>query len=188
MREMLHDRHSMVTGSFPDRASADRAFDAARRMGFREDEISVLMSEDTHRTHWDGGAVRGRTQIKETKAAEGAGVGGGIGAGLGALIVAALAAGAPLTIPGLVIAGPLAGALTGAGAGSVTGGIIGALIGAGIPEERARAYESNLQKGSIVLGVPARDAQHAETIEREWRELGGHDVHAGDMAHARGRL
>jgi hypothetical protein len=46
------------------------------------------------------------------------------------------------------VAGPIAAALAGAGAGSVAGGIIGGLVGAGIPEERARLYESGLKDAS----------------------------------------
>jgi len=74
-----------------------------------------------------------------------------VGGAVGATLAAILAVGTSIVIPplgALVIAGPIAAALAGAGAGGATGGIIGALIGAGIPEHRARVYETGLQTGA----------------------------------------
>jgi hypothetical protein len=42
----------------------------------------------------------------------------------------------------VIIAGPLATGLAGAGAGGIAGGLVVFLVGSGIPEERARIYES----------------------------------------------
>jgi hypothetical protein len=64
-----------------------------------------------------------------------------------------------------VIAGPIATAL--AGAGGLAGGIIGALFGWGIPEERAKHYESDLKDGGIVLGVIPSNDEDA-TYSRAW--------------------
>lgn len=174
-----NDTTRMITGVFRDNEMANRAFDVVKSRGYKDDEINVLMTESTQKKHYKDTPSRGKTEIqKGNKAAEGAGVGGGVGAGLGALIVGVLAAGAaPLAVPGLVIAGPLAGALTGAGAGGVTGGIIGMLIGAGIPEERAKIYETHLESGGIVLGVVPHDVADADYIRREWEALGGKDVY-----------
>ena len=55
------------------------------------------------------------------------------------------------------IAGPLVGALAGAGAGGAAGSLVGALVGAGIPEEHAKAYESDIKDGRIVVGAHPRD-------------------------------
>mgnify|MGYP003381339126 CR=1 FL=1 len=59
---------------------------------------------------------------------------------------------------GIVLAGPIAAGLAGAGAGGITGGLIGALIGSGIPEERAKVYESGVKAVSYThLTLPTSD-------------------------------
>lgn len=78
----------------------------------------------------------------------------------------------------LVIAGPIAAALAGAGAGAVTGGVIGALIGAGIPEYRAKVYETGLREGGILLGVEARTDEDADKLEELLEDVGAQHVRA----------
>lgn len=78
---------------------------------------------------------------------------------------------------GLVIAGPIAAGLAGAGAGSITGGIIGALVGSGIPEARAKLYESGIKEGNIVIGVKPRNEEDARYLENNWRSNNGQEIH-----------
>jgi hypothetical protein len=84
-----------------------------------------------------------------------------------------------LVIPGLgiVIAGPIAAGLAGAGAGGLTGGVIGALVGSGIPEARAKLYESGIKDGQIVIGVQPRNDEDAEYFEENWRTNKGEEIH-----------
>jgi hypothetical protein len=51
----------------------------------------------------------------------------------------------------------LAAAFAGAGVGGLAGGLVGALVGSGVPEETAKAYESGLKEGGIVVGVQPRN-------------------------------
>ncbi|MBA3535812.1 MAG: hypothetical protein H0T84_04265 [Tatlockia sp.] len=39
----------------------------------------------------------------------------------------------------------MAAGLTGAGVGSIAGGIVGALVGWGIPEDKAKAFETGIK-------------------------------------------
>jgi hypothetical protein len=135
------------------------------------------MSDDTRRKHF-ADAEPGAELSGGTKAAEGLGKGSVIGGGIGAALAAVFAVGSSVVIPGLglVVAGPIAAALAGAGAGGATGGLIGALIGAGIPEHRAKEYERGINEGGIVIGTRARDAQHAEALERDLTSYGGTNV------------
>ena len=149
----------LITGMFHDRADAERAVTDLQDLGYGSSDISVMLSDTTRSREFavDTG----------TKAAEGAGVGAGIGGTLGAIVaaltatgsVAAIAATGGLAAP--LVAGPLAAALAGAGAGGLTGGLIGGLIGAGIPEVRARQYETDLNAGGILVGVHANAASAA---------------------------
>ena len=171
-------RGGLVTGMYNSPEHAQRAYDdLTSRHGYKADEISVLMSDDSRKKYF--GDAKPGTELG-SKAAEGAGKGGGIGAGVGAALGAIFAIGTSILIPGLglVVAGPIAGALAGAGAGAVTGGLVGAMVGAGIPEERAAEYERGVKNGGIVIGTHARDDKHAADLQRDYESWGGTNVKA----------
>ena len=169
-------QRSMVTGLFPDRDSAERAYETLPARGYSERDVNVAMSEDTRKRYFADGTAE--TELGN-KAAKGAGVGGAVGATVGAIAAAIAAVGTSLVVPGLglVIAGPAAAAIAGAGAGGVTGGILGALVGWGIPEERVKHYEEGIKKGGIVMGVTPRSDEDAEYFEREWKNRSGQHVY-----------
>jgi hypothetical protein len=54
---------------------------------------------------------------------------------------------------------------------------LGALVGAGIPEERAKLYESGIKKGHIVMGVHPHNDEDAEYIEKFWHTNKGEKVY-----------
>ena len=164
----MNTKRPIMTNAFPDRASAERAYDGMMARGYTSDDIHVLMSDDTRKRLF----VKSDSKSEMgNKALEGAGVGGAVGGAVGATVVGLAAAAAALTIPGLglVIAGPIAGALAGGAAGGAAGGRVGMLVGAGIPEERAKFYETNLKQGGIVLGVTPRHDEDARYFESEWQ-------------------
>jgi uncharacterized protein YjbJ (UPF0337 family) len=156
-----------VHGLFKDRESAEGAYSSLAERGYGKDDINVMMSDDTRKTHFaDGDSEVG------SKAMEGLGAGSAIGGTVGAVLGAIAAIGTSVALPGLglVIAGPLAAALAGAGAGSLTGGLVGALVGSGIPEEHAARYDEGIRNGGIYMGVNAREDADAEYFEGEWRD------------------
>lgn len=162
-------QHPIMTTSFRDRDSAERAYNAIAARGYKSDEIHVLMSNETRKKMF---SRHDESTAMGNKALKGVGVGGMVGGVVGATLVGLAAAAAAVTVPvlGLVIAGPLAGALAGGAAGATAGGLVGVLVGAGIPEERARAYETEIQDGGIVLGVKPRHEGDAQFFESEWQE------------------
>jgi hypothetical protein len=157
----------MLTGMFRDRDSTESAYKSLRERGYADDDINVMMSDDTRNKYWsdDDSALEGN------KALEGTGVGSAIGGTLGAIIGGIAAIGTNVLLPGLglVVAGPIAAALAGAGAGGLTGGLVGALIGWGIPEDRAKHYEEGIRNGGTVLGVNPRSDEDADYFENEWK-------------------
>lgn len=172
----------MVTGMFRDRESAEQAYGYLTTRGYSQGDVNVLMSDETKSKYFgDSGTKKvGETELGN-KALEGAGVGAGIGAVTGG-VLAAIAAAATIALPGvgLVVAGPIAAALAGAGAGGLTGGLVGGLIGAGMPEARARLYETGVKEGSIVLGVKPRTDADADYFEREWKNSRGEHIYGRD--------
>ena len=159
----------LVTGLFPDRDSAERAYSSVASRGYDRDDVNLVMSDETRQRHFSPDAIA-NTELG-TKAAEGAGIGGAIGGTVGA--IAAAVAAVVLPGRGLVIAGPIAAALAGAGAGGAAGGLVGALIGWGIPEERIAEYESGIREGGILMGVRPRNDDDALAFQNSWRDANG---------------
>lgn len=161
---------NFVTGFFKTRAAAEAAVDAIIKRGYTRDDISVLMSDATKNKEF---AVQTKSH-----AADGLGIGGAIGGTVGAVLAAIVAVGTSIAIPGLglIVAGPIAAALAGAGAGGATGGLIGLLVGTGIPEHRAKVYETGVRGGGILLGVEAKTDEELEKLETLLEDIGAENV------------
>ena len=172
----MADTRPHLTGLFPDRDSAERAYQGAVERGYKTDDINLVMSDETRKRHFGEDQ---RTTELGSKAAEGAGIGAGIGGTLGAFAAAVAAVGTSIALPGLglVIAGPIAAALAGAGAGGAAGGLVGALIGWNIPEERVKQYESGIKEGGILMGVKPRNDADADHLEKHWRGANGMSIY-----------
>lgn len=178
--EDLRDNSSdkrVLTGMFRDRESTENAYNNLHERGYSKDEINLVMSDETRKAHYTEDASES-TEIG-TKAAEHAGKGSAIGGTIGAIVGVVAAIGTSVVIPGLgiLIAGPIAAGLAGAGAGGLTGGIIGALVGSGIPEARAKLYESGIKEGNVVISVKPKNEEDAKYLENNWRTNRGEEIH-----------
>lgn len=166
----------LVTGMFPDRASAEAAYGSLTSRGYGEKDVNLVMSDATRDKHFAGAGTE--TELGN-KAAEGAGIGGAIGGTIGAIAAAVAAVGTSLALPGLglVIAGPLAAAIAGAGAGAAGGGLVGALIGWNMPEERVKEYEDGIKNGGILMGLRTKNDDDAAHFEQNWKANKGEHVY-----------
>ena len=183
---MATDRsREIMTGMFRDRESAERGYECLRARGYTDKEVSLLMSDDTRNRYFSKDDPK-KTELG-TKAAEGAGVGAVTGMGLGALLAGLAAAG--IAVPGLPIIamGPLAAAFAGGGTGGAIGALIGGLVGYGIPEERAKLYETGIREGGIVFGVTPKNDEDADYIERGWTGARGEQIYRPGVHHETGR-
>ena len=165
----------MLTGMFRDRESTEKAYSSLRSRGYNDDDVNLMMSDKTRDTWF----TDGEDSALGSKALEGAGAGSAIGGTLGAIIGGIAAIGTSVLIPGLglIVAGPIAAALAGAGAGGLTGGLVGALVGSGIPEDRAKLYESGINEGGAVVGVKPRNQEDADYFENEFRTHRGENIY-----------
>lgn len=158
---------STVSAIFPNPNSANQVILQLQNGGFTRSSISVVMAKtsDTESLY------RTADDTEETHAAEGGFAGAAIGGALGAVAAGLTAVGA-VVIPGagLLVSGPLAAALAGAGAGGAAGGLIGSLVGFGIPENEAKLYQENLERGSVLVTVktesPEQEKRVAEIFEQ----------------------
>ncbi len=167
----------VLTGMFRDRESTERAYNSLNERGYSKDDINLVMSDETRKTHFNDD-ISQQTEIG-TKAAEHAGKGSAIGGTLGAIVGVVAAIGTSVVIPGLgiLIAGPIAAGLAGAGAGGFAGGIIGGLVGSGIPEARAQLYESGIKEGNVIISVTPKNQEDAEYLENDWKSNRGEEIH-----------
>lgn len=159
----------IITRTFHDRESAERAYNAIAARGYKSEDIHVIMTDETRDRLFADDKDKKHTPLSD-KALKGGGVGGMVGGAVGATVLGIAAAASAVTIPGLglVIVGPIAGALAGGAAGATAGGIIGLLVGAGIPEDRAKVHAKELKEGGIVVGVRPRHEEDARYFESEW--------------------
>jgi hypothetical protein len=154
-------QQSTVVGVFEDRLQADRAVDALRRAGFRDNQIGVALRF--------GGGVSDTGDIpattEESHAGTGAVAGALTGLGLGALAGLGVISGVIPVIGPAIAGGTLGVILTNAAAGAGIGGVAGALIGAGIPEDEAQYYQGEFEEGRAIVTVhPEGRADEVRTI------------------------
>jgi hypothetical protein len=146
-----------VVGIFQNRTQAETAVERLKAAAFSGQDISVLFP--------DKGSTTTFAKEEGTKASEDALKGVSTGGILGGLTGWLVGIGA-LAIPGLgpfIAAGPIMGLLGGAALGGTVGGLTGALIGMGVPEEKARQYETGIKQGHILITV------HSPTYEERLR-------------------
>ncbi len=163
-------KNTAAYGIYKTRTDAENAVDRLLAAGFRNEDISVLLQDNT--------GTKDFAHEKHTKAPEGttAGVvaGGAVGGTLG--LLAGIGA---LAIPGvgpLIAAGPIMATLAGLGSGGLVGGIIGALSGMGIPEFEAKRYEGRIKEGGILLSVHCDNSEWVGRAKDLLKDTGAEDV------------
>jgi uncharacterized membrane protein len=138
-----------IIGVFDEPVAARRAVDALHASSLKLHDVSLLSRADER--------AKGVGHEGDVSAGQGAAV-GAVWGGLVGL--------AALLIPGVgpfIALGALGAALTGAVTGAVVGGITAALVDfSGIPAEEARAYETMVAEGKVLVAVKARDEDSAE--------------------------
>ena len=163
-------KNTAVFGIFRDRMHAEQGVDALIQNGFRNEDISVLLP--------DNSGTKDFAHEKHTKAPEGATTGAGTGVILGSALGWLVGIGA-LAIPGVgpfIAAGPVMTALAGAGLAGTVGGIAGALIGMGIPEYEAKRYEGQVKDGGILLSVHSDTSDATKRAKEILKRTGAQDI------------
>lgn len=135
-----------VSGVFKDENQATNVIAALEARGVPDEDISVVMSDSTHRDYFNF-----KTQ---SKMPEGAAVGASSGGAIGG-ILAGLTTVGTLAIPGLniVAVGPIVALAAGVGAGGTLGGVTGALIGLGFKEREAKLFQEQIKSGGILIAA-----------------------------------
>lgn len=161
--------NKVVLGILDSRAELERAIDALKVDGFRNEDISVLMPQQDPTFGHE----------KATKAPEASAIGTGTGALIGGTLGWLVGLGAIAAVPvlgPLIAAGPIMAALSGAAVGGALGGVTGALVGFGIPEYEAKRYETFVKEGGILLSVHVDDKDWARKAKDLLERVGAHDI------------
>ena len=162
--------NTAVFAIFDTRMAAENSITALINAGFRNDDISVLASDQK--------TTKELATEKNTKAPEGTATGATAGGVIGGTLGVLAGIGA-IAIPGVgpfIAAGPIMGALAGVGAGAATGGILGALVGMGMPEYEAKRYEGQVKKGGFLVSVHGDDSDWVGKAKDVLQKSGGKDV------------
>ncbi|HEY3825939.1 MAG TPA: quinol:electron acceptor oxidoreductase subunit ActD, partial [Bryobacteraceae bacterium] len=170
--------NTAVFGIYRDTVGLSSGLEALRAAGFRNTDVSVLLSENA--------GTKDFVHQKDTKAPEGATTGGTTGAVVGGVLGWLAGIGA-LAIPGigpLIAAGPIVGMLAGAGAVGVAGGIVGTLVGLGIPEYEAKRFEGRVKNGGTLLSVHCDSSEWVKRAKKVLEETGAEDVSSTGEASA----
>jgi hypothetical protein len=154
-----------VVGVFRGRAEANRAVEALKAAGYRDDQIGMVGKDESGKTVTSGAAA-------ETNAAEGAAIGAAAGAAGGAAVGAGILAGVIPVIGPVLALGTLGTILVNAAGGAAIAGLAGALVGWGIPEEDAKFYENEVKAGRYLVTVEGGTGNDARDVISR---LGGYD-------------
>jgi hypothetical protein len=163
-------KNTAAFGIYKDRATAETAVDRLLSGGFSNQDVSVLMSDNS-------GSKDFATE-KNTKAPEGTTTGVGVGGAIGGTLGLLAGIGA-LAIPGvgpLIAAGPIMAGLAGLGIGGAVGGLVGALVGMGIPEYEAKRYEGRVKDGGILLSVHCNTSEEISKAKDILKATGAEDI------------
>ncbi len=163
-----------VVGVFDGPSHAEEALNGLKAAGFTPEQVSVVAKNQEHIDQ-----IAENTDMAGEGAATGAVTGGLLG-GLAGFLVGISA----LVIPGIgpiVGSGILLSTLAGAGIGAAAGGLVGALAGLGVPEEDARAYETHVKEGRILLTVQANSEEQERTAREIFENTRGGSVRSYGM-------
>ncbi|HEX4950155.1 MAG TPA: hypothetical protein VFZ34_26045 [Blastocatellia bacterium] len=159
---VMEDTGTWIAAQFANREEAERAYELLRERGYENNEINLLMTEETRHRYFQQDTQETALQEKanETKLDKAAS-----GAMKGAMIGTLLAAGSNMVLPGvgLFLGGPLF-----IGLGAIAGGLKTFLAESGFTEAQAASYESAVQEGRIVIGLKTHNQEDAEYFRRQW--------------------
>jgi hypothetical protein len=167
---VMAGKNTAAFGIYPSKTAAETAVDRLVESGFSNQDVSVLMSDNS-------GSKDFATE-KNTKAPEGTATGVGVGGVVGGTLGLLAGIGA-LAIPGvgpLIAAGPIMASLAGLGIGGAVGGLVGALVGMGIPEYEAKRYEGRVKDGGILLSVHCDSSEEISKAKDILKATGAEDI------------
>lgn len=153
MRNTKATPEKAVAGLFREHENAELGYQALRALGYREQDLSVLLSSETRESFFLHPV--GRSSYEPQSSFE-------AGALVGGIVAALVSHGTTVVLPGLVlvVAGPLVGGFVHAKVGAPEI-LVSVLRGLGLSEARAGLYDQGLRAGAVLLSVVPKHAEAA---------------------------
>jgi nucleotide-binding universal stress UspA family protein len=140
----------IVYAMFEDHRHIETAFAELTKIGIAVEDISLVMSEDTHEKDFK--------LLDRTKALKGATAGGLMGGTVGGILGGIIAVGSVVTGGiGLIVMGP-------ALAFAAAGGLFGGLLGRTVPDDRAMVLKAEIAEGKTLMAVHVKDLTRVEEV------------------------
>ncbi|MCF0057066.1 hypothetical protein [Dyadobacter sp. CY356] len=169
-----------VSGVFFTKKDADMAYHALLKLGHTDDDISVLMSDETlnkyERPHRDDAEefVTSEEQILDNNAHK--------ERPKGIIASALISITSMISIPGLGIAisNTLLKKIYNLTSEDTSEKTVGGILGASVPEEHMDSYGDRMKEGGIIISVDPKNAQEKKAIVMNFRENNGKDILGDD--------
>lgn len=155
-----HPEEQITYGLFDTPTDLEKAYEKLVRAGFLPEDMSLLMSENTHETDF--------APLYRTKAAEGVTAGGLLGASLGGILGGLVALGATTGV-GVLVVGP-------ALAFGAAGGLIGGLMAHELPEDEAQRAHDAIHEGKVMLAVHTHKPSEVDLARRLFEAFHGEQI------------
>lgn len=168
--------NNKISGMFENKDTAIRAVEHLSKIGFNEDNMSLLVAKDT----WESDLKKKKDDlnvVEHNKASEGTAIGAGVGGAIGAIAAGLTAVGVVVATGGVALigSGTIIAALAGGGAGGVVGGLAAGLIGLGFSESEAQYIDNKLGDGHVMLSIEATKDE-IRKLESEFKALDADNV------------
>jgi hypothetical protein len=158
-RRRRSPEEQLVYAMFEDRRHLETAFAELTAFGIAVEDISLVMSEDTHEQDFK--------LLDRTKALKGATAGGLMAGTVGGILGGLIGIGSVVTGGiGLIVMGP-------ALAFAAAGGLFGGLLGRTVPDDRAMVLKAEIAEGKTLMAVHVRDLSRAEEVRALTVRCGG---------------
>jgi hypothetical protein len=170
-----YDSPGTVSAVFFTKRDADKAYRGLLQLGHTEDDISLLMSDETLNKHANPPAegivfdseAPGNPADKEQKT------------GAKHVIAEAIISfTSMISFPGLGIS--ISKKLIGQVPEIPVEKNISSIISAKIPEEHCETYETGIKEGGIIISVDPKNRAERDAVIREFRNADGHDILGDD--------
>ncbi|WAC13483.1 hypothetical protein [Dyadobacter pollutisoli] len=164
-----------VSAVFFSKKDAQKAHAGLLRLGHSQDEISLLMSDETLNSHanplneenaLDVGASSDQARADQKARTR------------HLIADAILSITTMISLPKLGIW--ISRRLLGDGQGTFDATSIGSIIAARIPQEHCDTYEAGIKEGGIIISVDPKNRAERDAIVREFRASNGHDILGDD--------
>ncbi|MCE7070750.1 MULTISPECIES: hypothetical protein [Dyadobacter] len=170
-----YDLPGTVSAVFFTKQHAESAYQALLKMGHTEDDISILMSDETLNKHANptnekaGYGADEQIALEDEESKTGA---------KHLLADAIISITSMISLPELGIS--ISRRLIGKVAEKPETKTISGVIATHIPEEHCDTYETGVREGGIIISVDPKNRAERDAIVREFRNNDGHDILGDD--------